>query len=133
MKSGEPDPVDDLQLIIDTKRHAPMRTVEVVSKTARWMKAALKGAGIHFTYGSCEEENHYGYASFTIIRKYKGEPVSLELKIAEIGDAPFMFSEVRSLGKLEGTLFPFFGDLSSEEGRNRLLHYVADFVMSTEP
>ena len=133
MRSGDPEPIDDLQLIIDTKRHAPTRTVEIVSETARWMKAALKGAGVKFSYGSCEGEDHYGYASFTMIRTYKGEPVSLDLKIAEIGNAPFMFCEVRSLGKFEGTLFPFFGDISTEEGRNRLLHYVADFIISTEP
>jgi hypothetical protein len=132
MKSGDPAPVDDLRLIIDTKRHAPTRTVDVVSNTARWVKAALKGANVRFTYSSCEEEDHYGFASFTIIRSYKGDPVSLDLKIAEICDTPYMFSEVRSLGKHEGTLFPFFGEISSEEGRKQLLHYVADFLMSTE-
>ena len=30
-------------------------------------------------------------------------------------------------------LMPFFGDLHSENGRDLLRHYVADFLMSTEP
>ncbi len=133
MKSGDPDPIHDLKLIIDTKRHAPTHTLDVVCDEARWMKAALKGANIAYSYGSCEEEDHYGYAAFTIIRRYRGEPVSLELKIAEVRDEPHFFVDVRSLGKLDGHLFPLFGALRSTDNRDLLLHYIADFVMSTEP
>ncbi len=132
MKSGNPEPADELRLLIQAKRHAPSRTVEVVSATARWLKAALKGADVAYSYASCEEEDHYGYAAFTVLRFYRGEPVSLDLKIAEIRETPYFFAEVRSLGKFDGTLFPFFGEAKSEDGRSLLLHYVADFVMGTD-
>ena len=131
MKSGNPDAIDDLKLVIEMKQHAPPRTVEIVSGAARWLKGALKGAGVEFTYASCEEEDHYGFAALTILRKYRGEPVSLDLKIAEVRGNPYLFAEVRTLGKHDGTLFPFFRDLSTDDGRDLLLHYIADFVMST--
>jgi hypothetical protein len=132
MRSGSPQPIDDLKLLIETKRNAPSQTVEVVSEASRWLKAALQGAGIDFAYASCEAEDHYGFSAFTIIRSYQGERMALEMKIAEIQDMPYVFAEVRSLGKHGGTLFPFFGDMRSDEGRQLLLHYVADFVLSSE-
>lgn len=132
MRSGDPEAIDDLQLIIETKRHSPTRTIDVVSEAGRWLKAALKGAGVQFSYASCEAEDHYGFAAFTIVRNYRGQPVSLELKVAEIRETPYLFADVRSLGKFEGNLFPFFGDLRSEDSRELLLHYIADFIMSTD-
>jgi len=132
MRSGDPEPITDLKLVIESKRTAPSVTVDVVSDASRWLKSALKGAGVEFSYSSCEERNHYGYAAFTVVRTHGGQPVSLELRVAEIRSAPFIFAEIRSHGKHEGTLFPFFGDLRSDDDRDLLLHYVADFVISTE-
>jgi len=132
MKSGDPEPNDDLKHVIAAKQSVPSRTVDIVSEASRWLKAALKGANVSFSYSSCEEEDHYGFAAFTIIRAYKGMPTSLDLRIAEIRDQPHIFAEVRALGKLEGTMFPFFGNLQSDDDRDLLMHYIADFVMSTE-
>lgn len=132
MKSGDPKPSDDLKLVIASKSSAPPTTLDVVSEAARWLKAALKGADVNFSYASCEDHNHYGYAAFTVLRSYKGEPVSLDLKVAEIRGTPFAFAEVRSRGKHGGTLFPFFGDLRNDDHRELLLHYIADFIMGSE-
>lgn len=132
MKSGHPQPTQDLKLLIETKRNAPSQTVDIVSGAARWLKAALNGAQVTYNYASCEAQNHYGFAAITLLRSYKRQPVSLDLKIAEIRGEPYVFAEVRSLGKAEGTLFPFFGEVRSDDGRDLLLHYVADFIMSTE-
>ncbi|MBD5781729.1 hypothetical protein IEN85_19670 [Pelagicoccus sp. NFK12] len=132
MKSGDPEPIDDLLLVMAAKQSSPSRTLEVVSKSAQWLKAALKGAGVTFSYSSCEEENHYGYAAISIVRKYRGQPACLDIKIAEIRDAAYIFAEVRSLGKFEGTMFPFFGNLQSDDERDLLLHYIADFVISAD-
>ena len=131
MRSGDPDPSQELKLIIETKRHQAPTTIQVVSDAARWVKAALKGADVPFSYSSCDRD-HYGYAVITLLRSYNGEPVSLDLKIAEIEDLPYVFAEVRSLGRFGGTMFPFFGDLHSEDSRRLLLHYISDFVLSTE-
>ncbi|MDQ8204370.1 hypothetical protein [Pelagicoccus sp. SDUM812003] len=132
MKSGDPAPIDDLSLVIATKQSSPSRTLEIVSESARWLKAALKGAGVTFNYSSCKDDDHYGFAAVTIIRNYHGQPASLDLKIAEIRGCPYVFAEVRSLGKLDGTMFPFFGNLQSDDERDLLLHYIADFVISAD-
>ncbi|MBK1880149.1 hypothetical protein [Pelagicoccus mobilis] len=132
MKSGDPEPISDLSLVMATKLASPSRTVDVVAKASQWLKASLKGAGVAFSYSSCEEEDHYGFAAITIVRKYRGEPACLDIKIAEIRDRAYIFAEVRSLGKFEGTMFPFFGDLHSDDERDLLLHYIADFVISAD-
>ncbi len=131
MRSGDPQPNDALRHVIAAKQNTPTRTVEVVSEATRWLKGALKGADVHFSYGSCEERDQFGFAAITIVRSYRGTPTTLDLKIAEIRETPFIFAEVRTHGKLEGSLFPFFGDLRSEDHRDLLLHYIADFVVST--
>ncbi len=132
MRSGDPEPIDDLLLVMAEKQSSPSRTLDVVSKSTEWLKAALKGANVTFSYSSCEEENHYGYAAISIVRKYNGEPACLDIKIAEIRDCAYIFAEVRSLGKFEGTMFPFFGNLKSDDERDLLLHYIADFVISAD-
>ena len=40
--------------------------------------------------------------------------------------------ETRS-SKADGTLFPFSGPAATDDDRSLLLHYIADFVMSTQP
>lgn len=132
MKNEDLEPIEDLSLVIAAKQSVPSRTLEVVSKSTQWLKAALKGAGIAFSYSSCEAEDHYGFAAITVIRKYHGQPACLDIKIAEVRDRPYVFAEVRSLGKFEGTMFPFFCDLYSDDESDLLLHYIADFVISAD-
>ena len=131
MRSGDPQPNDDLRHVIAAKQNTPSHTIEVVSEAARWLKGALKGAQVGYSYGSCEEQERCGFAVFTVVRSYRGMPTTLDMKIAEIRGTPYVFAEVRSHGR-EGTLFPFFGDLQSEDHRDLLMHYVADFVLSTD-
>ncbi len=131
MKSGDPEPNDDLRLVMASKQSAASQTVEIVSEASRWLKSALKGVDVAFNYAACEE-NYYGFSVFTIIRRYRQTLLSLELKIAEVRSKPYVFAEVHSLGRIGGTLFPFFGDLQSDDERDRLLHYVADFILSSE-
>lgn len=132
MKSGKPAPIEDLQLIINQKRSAHSITCDVVSEAANWLKSALLGAEIRFQYGACDFEDHYGYAVFIILRKSGQTRLLLEIKVAEIAEEPMLFAEVRSVGRSSGSLFPFFGEISSEEGQKRVLHYIADFILSTE-
>lgn len=130
MKSGDPKPNDDLKVVMDAKRGGPSSTVDVVSEASGWLKSALKGAGVYYNYASCEEDR-YGFSAFTIIRFYQKIPTTLDIKIAEINERPYVFAEVRSLGKFEGTLFPLFVNLKDESDREILLHFIADFVLST--
>lgn len=131
MRSGDPEPVDDLKRIIETKRHEPTTTVEVFSNAIRWLKAALQGSGVAFSHSSCQEER-YGYAVIKLLRSHRGQPVRLDLKIAAIKDRPYVFAEVRSLGRFGGTMFPCFSDMQSDDSRELLLHYPSDFGLRTE-
>jgi len=131
MKSGNPMPNDDLKMIIDMKRNTEPQAVDVVSEAARWLKGALNGAEVSYSYAACEQNEHYAYAAFTVMRHYRGEAVVLDLKVAEINAMPFVFVQVHTTGKSGGSLFPFFGNLRSEEDRNSLLHYIADFLTSS--
>ncbi len=133
MKSGTPDPDDDLKLILKTKENSPSRTCEIVSEATRWLKAQLNGCEVPYQYAACEEQAHYGHAVFFITRKVDKARMSLELKVAEIEDVPHVFADVHVLGNLDGRLFPYFGEVGSQEGQSRVLHYIADFILSTEP
>lgn len=133
MRSGNPDPDNDLKVILESKKSQPSETVEVVSQATRWMKAQLKGANITYNYSACDTEDHYGHAVFSIVRNHKGNPVALDLKIAEIESRPYAFAEVLHMGRYRSRLFPYFGDISSEEEKTTLLHYVSDFILSTSP
>jgi hypothetical protein len=132
MKSGTPDPISDLKLIMETKRSMESRTCEVVSNATRWLKAQLSGCQITYQYAACEEEAHYGHAVFIITRVCGNSRMSLELKVAEIQDIPYVFADVHVLGKAGGHQFPYFGEVGTSEGRDRVLHYIADFILSTE-
>ncbi|WP_428389959.1 hypothetical protein [Mucisphaera sp.] len=132
MKSGSPPPNDDLRLIIEAKRSSSPTAVDVVSEYTAWLKAALTGAGIAYSYAACEQAEHYAFAAFTVLRNYRGEPVFLDIKVAEINASPYVFVEVKTTGKASGSLFPYFGNLQSDEDRNLLLHYVADFILSSD-
>jgi len=131
MKSGNPDPNEELKLIIEAKQHTPPQTIEVVSKAARWLKAAFKGAGVRYLYSSCDQD-HYGFCVFTIFRNHQDVPMALDLKIAEIDNEPYVFAQIRALNADSCNAFPFFGNLRSDSERELLLHYIADFILSTE-
>lgn len=132
MLSGNPDPSSDLRMIVETKRNSAADACEIVSEAARWMKAQLKGAGVSYQYGACETDDHAAFSSFTIPRQTGDQKLVFNLKIAEIEEIPFAFVDVHPMGKPCETLFPFFGEIGSEEGKRRVMHYIADFLLSTE-
>lgn len=131
MQSGDPRPADNLKLLIEQKQNSPSVTCEVVSQASRWLKAELTGAGVAFQYAACDERDHYGFSVFTVTRTTGESQLVLEVKVAEIGGRPYAFAQVRSLGRSGSVLFPLFGEVSSGDGRELLLHYVSDFLLST--
>lgn len=132
MKSGEPQPSDDLLLLMEQKRNQPSLTAEVVGEAARWLKSELKGASVSYHYASCDYADYYGHAVFLLQRRQGESQFLLEIKVAEIGGKPYVFAETRALGRQTGTLFPFFGEVQSSEGKATVLHYISDFLLSTE-
>ena len=132
MNSGNPDPSSDLRMVIETKRNSPARACDIVSEASRWMKSQLKGAGVGHQYGACDRETHASFSSFTIFRETAEQKLLFRLKIAEIGGDPYAFIEAHPVGKPTEILFPFFGEIGSDEGKIRILNYLADFLLSTE-
>lgn len=131
MKSGEPKPQDDLRLLMEQKRSQPSVTLDVVSAASAWLKAQLKGARATYNYAACQAEDYSGF-SVLVVTRWRGQTgYFLELRVTELGGKPFVFAEVRTMGHAQGRLFPFFGEIHTEEGRARMLHYIADFLLST--
>ena len=131
MRSGNPEPANNLKLLLEQKLNMSSRTCEVVSEASRWLKAELTGAGVRYHYAACDERDHYGFAVFTITRTNGATQLILETKIAELGEQPYAFAQVRMLGRFDSALFPLFGEIATDEGRQLLLHYISDFVLST--
>ncbi|MFP4351229.1 MAG: hypothetical protein ACLFRP_06175 [Puniceicoccaceae bacterium] len=119
-------------MVIQTKRNTPALACDIVSEASRWMKSQLIGAGVGYQYGACDGRTHSSFSSFTIFRETAERKLLFRLKIAEIAGDPYAFIEAHPVGKPTEILFPFFGEIGSDEGKNRILNYVADFLLSTE-
>lgn len=132
MYSGNPEPATDLALILQKKRAQPTLNCEVVSDASRWLKSQLVGANIKFTYLSCDSKDFYGYAMFVLQYAHERRQSVLEIKIAEIDNQPHAFCEIKLHGHSAQNIFPLFCEIGSDEGKQHLLAYLADFVLSNE-
>lgn len=130
MHSGNPDPADELSLILNIKRDQPQQALKVVSEASRWLKSQLTGANSQFDYTPCEPNNPSGFATFSVLKEFNGVRLVLDLKVAEVNGKPYVFAEILQIGSLQGRLFPFFADISSHASKQNLLHYIADFLMA---
>jgi len=132
MYSGDPNPLGELRLLLEKKRQMPNNTVEIVSEMARWIKGQLEGASIEYQYHACAEKDPYAFGLFFVQRQARDMPCVLEMKISEVGDRPFVFADVFSGRRGEEIGFPFTTPIDTDEGREMLLNYISDFVLSTE-
>lgn len=132
MKSGEPQPLFDLQTLIAQKRHLPSLTCSVVSEASRWLKAQLIGANVAFQYAACDDRDHYGYSVLLVQRSSTSGQFILEVKIAEIGGKAFVQAQTRMIGRIDGYHFPYFGPFHNPEDREMALQYISDFLLATE-
>lgn len=114
---------------MNMKRSHPNQAVEVVSQASRWLKAQLTGADVDFSYAPCESDDPSTFATFSAAKDHNGKRLALHLKIAEIHNRPFVFAEVQQVGSAQASLFPFFADLSTDESKQNLLHYISDFLL----
>ena len=114
---------------MNLKQSNPGRAVEVVSEASRWLKAQFAGAGIQCHYTPCEADNPSSFATFSVSKEHKGVQLALYLKVAEIRERPFVFAEVLQTSRMHGSLFPFFADISLDDAKQNLLHYISDFLL----
>lgn len=129
MNSGTPEPADDLSLILNLKKTQSNEALQVVSDASRWLKAQLSGAGAKYHYTPCEADNPSTSAMFSVTKELKGTIVVLDLKVAEVNGKPFVFAQVLKVGAQPTHLFPLFTDLSTQDAKQNLLHYIADFLL----
>lgn len=124
--------VETLKFLLQTKKAAYTRSNEIVAEAVSWMRTQFQNAEVPFYYSE-GGASHGTYGYFQIKSLLKETAITLHLKIAEIHSTPYVFAEVRVRGQHETILFPFFGEIGSEDGRVVILHYIADFLLSTTP
>lgn len=132
MSKQHPTPADALRVLVEKKRSYPSPTKEVVDGTTHWIQALLKDAKVAFNLSECEEADHYGFSTFYLQRWTGHGFLTLQLKVTEISEKPYVFAHVLKLGEANSYGFPFFQCLSDENGRDLFLNYLADFLLSTE-
>jgi hypothetical protein len=124
--------METLKFLLQSKKADSTRPHDVVSDATAWMRQQFHNAGIAYHYA--DGGAGYGvYGYFQIKSLLKETAITLHVKIAEINGVPFAAAEVRVRGQHEGILFPYFGEIASEEGKLFLLHFIADFMLSTTP
>lgn len=124
--------METLKFLLQGKQADIESPHDIVVEAVAWLRTQFLNAGIsfHYTDGGVGL-GAYGY--FQLKSLLKETAITLHLKIAEINRVPYVFAEVRIRGQHESILFPFFGEIGSEEGKLTMLHYIADFILSTSP
>lgn len=122
--------METLKLLLQSKQDDCALASEVVGAAVSWMGTQLHNAEVscHYSDGGL---GHGVYGYFQIESLLKDTAITLHLKIAEINGLPYASVEVRVRGEHQGILFPYFGEIDSEEGKLTLLHFIADFLLST--
>jgi hypothetical protein len=124
--------METLKFLLQSKKADGSRAHDVVQEAVSWMHRQLRDAGIAYHYSDGGAGlGVYGY--FQIKSLLKETAITLHIKIAEINDLPYASAEVRVRGQHEVILFPYFGEIGSGESKLTLLHFIADFVLSTTP
>lgn len=124
--------METLKFLLQGKKADVDAPREVVREAVSWMHTQFHNAEIAYHYSDGGSGfGFYGY--FQIKSLLKETAITLHLKIAEINGSPFTFAEVRIRGHHEMILFPFFGEIGSQDGKLTMLHYISDFILSTTP
>lgn len=124
--------METLKFLLQSKKGDCARPTEVVSAAVSWMSGQLRAAEVPYHY-SDGGVGHGVYGYFQLKSLLKETAITLHLKIAEINGLAFASVEVRVRGQHQGILFPYFGEIDSEEGKLLLLHFIADFLLTTKP
>lgn len=124
--------METLKFLLQGKQADRELPSHVVADAVSWLHTQFKNADIPYHYSE-GGGGHGIYGYFQIKSMLKAQAITLHVKIAEINTQPYVFAEVRVRGQHETILFPYFGEMGSEEGRLTLLHFIADFMLSTTP
>ncbi len=118
-------------MLLAAKKANPDLAHDVVTEASDWLKGQFNTAGIKFNFADCEKE-YCGFSTFQIQAIYHGASVTLFIKIAEVKGQAHVFADIRVLDEVQRIMFPFFGEISSDDGKLTALNYIADFLLSVE-
>jgi hypothetical protein len=121
--------METLKFLLQAKKADLETPQEVVREAVQWMQTQLDNAEISHLY-SDGGSGLGAYGHFQVNSPLKDTAVILSVKIAEIDGKPYAFAEVRVRGQHEMILFPFFGEIGTSDGKLKILHYIADFILS---
>jgi hypothetical protein len=124
--------METLKFLIQSKKADHERPLDIVHGAVDWLSTQLRNAELPFHYA----EGGFGhgvYGYFQIKTLLKETAVTLHIKVAEINGKAYAFADIRVRGQQDRLLFPFFGQISGEEGRLDILHYICDFILSSTP
>lgn len=124
--------METLKFLLQGKQADKELPSNVVGDAVSWMHIQFKNADVPYYYSE-GGAGHGIYGYFQIKSLLKTQAITLHIKIAEINTIPYVSAEVRVRGQHETILFPYFGEIGSEEGKHTLLHFIADFLLSTTP
>ena len=123
--------METLKFLLASKLADELTPGEVVREAAGWLQSQFRNAEIDFQHVPVGS----GVACYTIFQVKPRDPslpLLLELRIAEIRTVPYVSAEVRRVGGDKDIVcFRYFGEMGIGEGRDTLLHFIADFVLST--
>ncbi|WP_309382812.1 hypothetical protein [Cerasicoccus frondis] len=123
--------MEKLAMLLQAKKADPNLAHDVVTEASDWLKGQFNTADIPFNFANCEKE-YCGFSTFQIQASYHGASVTLFIKIAEIKGQAHIFADIRVLDEVQRIMFPFFGEISSDDGKLTALNYIADFLLSVE-
>lgn len=122
--------METLKYLLQSKKADCTRPKEVVSNSVAWLHTQFQNAGVAADYA--EGGVNFGiYGHFQIKSLVNECALTLHIKITEINGLPYAAAEVHN--DQQQILFRYFGEIASEEGKLTLLHYIADFELSTTP
>ncbi len=123
--------MEKLTMLLQAKKASPDLAHDVVTEASDWLKGQFNTADIKFNFADCEKD-YCGFATFQISAVYRGRSVILFIKIAEIKGQAYVFADIRVLDEAPRIMFPFFGEVGSDDGKLTALNYIADFLLSVE-
>ncbi|MCP5532249.1 MAG: hypothetical protein H7A49_03635 [Akkermansiaceae bacterium] len=123
--------METLKFLVASKLADESTPGEVVREAAEWLQIQFQNAAIEYQFVPVGS----GIACYTIFQVKPRDPklpLLLELRIAEIKSVPYVSAEVRQVAAENHVVcFRYFGEMGIGEGRDTLLHFIADFVLST--
>ena len=117
--------------LLAEKKKAPEAAAGIVEETTEWLCREIDASGEDYQCFRCRS-HYFAYSRITLQRDLHGIFAALEIKISEIVGEPVFFADVRLIGNSYRPMLPIQGSLTESSGKERLLHYIADFVLGVE-